>query len=157
MHIYIGDSSKIRTRIRNQHCGGNIEGSSMRKLVARNMGYTFTQERRINGSLKVRLNMPNPSSGEKLITNYIRFGVWKYVVCPPTIDAKDFQFYVIQNIIPTPILNINHGNWQKDKGPIYQNMLQQLLNCAPHNYEETANIPDASGVYLFLHDKQPNK
>jgi hypothetical protein len=156
MHIYVGDGSKIGTRIKNQHCGGNVEGSSMRKLVARAMGYTFTQQRRLKGSWKVRLDLPNPSTGEKQITNYIRNGVWKYIVCPSTIDAKDFQFYVIQNIIPAPILNINQGKWQEDMQPVYQNMLQQLLNCQAHNYDQSVNIPTEPGVYLFIHDEDPN-
>jgi hypothetical protein len=155
MHIYVGDGSKIGTRIKNQHCGGNVEGSSIRKLVARAMRYTFTQQRRIKGSLKVRLNLQNPSTGEKQITNYIRNGVWKYIVCPPTIDAKDFQFYVIQNINPTPILNINQGTWQVNMQAIYQEMLNQLLNCESHNYDQTVNIPNEPGVYLFIHDNQP--
>lgn len=156
MNIYIGDGSKIRTRIRNQHCGGNVEGSSLRKHIAKAMGYTLTRFQRTNGSWKVRLELPDPLIGEQQITDYLRNGSWKYVICPPQISAKDFQFYAIQNIFPPPILNINQGEWQEHMLPLYQNMLEQLLNCPTHNNIETINIPNESGVYLFLHDNHPN-
>jgi hypothetical protein len=155
MNIYIGDGSQIRRRIRNEHCGGNVEGSSLRKPVARAMGYNFTQERRISGSLKVRLDLPNPAIGEQQITNYVRTGVWKFVVCPPGVKAKDFQFYAIQNINPPPILNINQGTWPANMQAIYQQMLNQLINCQAHNYDQTVNIPNEPGVYLFIHDNKP--
>lgn len=155
MHIYIGDGSKIGTRITKQHCGGNVEGSSLRKLVARAMGYTFTQQRRSKGSLRVRIDLPSPLIGEKQITNYLRIGKWKFVICPPGIEAKDFQFYAIQNINPPPILNINQGTWKENRLEVYQGMLNELLNCQAHNYAQTVNIPDEPGVYLFIHDNQP--
>ncbi len=156
MNIYIGDGSKIRTRIRNQHCGGNVEGSSLRKHVANALGLALIRQQRMNGSWRVRINLPNPLTSEQLITNYLRTGKWKFVICPPGIDAKDFQFYAIQNILPTPILNINLGNWQINMEAIYQQMLNQLLMCQAHDYIQTNNIPNEPGVYLFIHDNQPS-
>jgi hypothetical protein len=155
MNIYIGDGSKIKTRIRNQHCVGNVEGSSLRKHIAIALGLTLARQQRVNGTWRVRINLPNPLIGEQQITNYLRTGKWKFVVCPPGIDAKDFQFYAIQNIKPPPILNINQGTWQVNMQAIYQEMLNQLLNCQAHNYDQTVNIPNEPGVYLFIHDNQP--
>jgi len=155
MNIYIGDGSKIKNRIRNQHCSGNVEGSSLRKHIAQAMDFTLTNQRRVNGSWRVRINLPNTIAGEQQITNYLRTGVWKFVVCPPEIDAKDFQFYAIQNINPTPILNINQGMWQVNMQATYQVMLNELSNCPVHNYAQTANIPNEYGVYLFIHENNP--
>ncbi len=155
MNIYIGDGSKIGIRIRNQHCNGNVEGSSLRKHIARAMGFQLVREQRESGSWRTRLGIPNPLDGEQQITNYMCSGGWKYVICPPRINAKDFQFYVIQHIEPAPLLNINEGNWNVNMINEYQNLMNQLENCPVHNYDLSVNIPNVSGVYLFVHVNEP--
>lgn len=156
MNIYIGDGSRIMTRIKNQHCSGNVEGSSLRKHIAKAMGFHLCKTLRDNGSWRVRLDLPNPKSGESQITNYLRTGEWKFVVCPDGIDAKDFQFYAIQNISPTPILNINFGNWNEEMLKVYKDLLCKLESCPAHHYNQLAIIPNESGVYLFIHKENPN-
>jgi hypothetical protein len=155
MNIYIGDGSKIRNRIRNQHCNGNVESSSLRKHIAQTMGFHLQREQRLNGSTRVRLAMENASVGEQIISNYLKSGSWKFVICPPSINAKDFQFYAIQNITPRPLLNVNMGEWGISFEYQYRNLLDQLLNCLPHNFEDLINVPNESGVYLFLSEIQP--
>jgi hypothetical protein len=155
MNIYIGDGSKIKSRIRNQHCGGNVEGSSLRKHIALNMGFQLTYIQRKSGNRRVRLDLPNPLIGEQRITGYMRSGLWKFVICPPDINARDFQFYAIQNINQTPILNVNPGKWDASFLNSYQGLLNQLVNCPAQNFVQTENIPNESGVYLFIHDKRP--
>ena len=156
MNIYIGDGSKIMNRIRNQHCSGNVEGSSLRKHIANALGFQFMRVQRANGSWRVRLNLPNPIIGEQQITNYLRSGHWKYIICPTGIEAKDFQFYAIQNIIPATLLNINQGQWDATKQNVYQGLLNQLINCNLYDYNQTIQIPNQPGVYLFVHNNEPN-
>ena len=95
MNIYVGDGSKIGERIKNNHCNGNVEGFSLRKHIASNLGF----EKRP----RVKLNVPNPKVGENKISNYLQSGEWKYLICETAEIAKDFQFYVIQNLIPKPV------------------------------------------------------
>jgi hypothetical protein len=155
MNIYIGDGSKIKNRIRNQHCAGNVEGSSLRKHIALAMGFQIVKEQRENGTWATRLGLPNLNNGEQLITKYMRTGIWKFIICPPGISAKDFQFYAIQHIDPAPLLNINQGQWDVNMLKTYQILLNQLENCTAHNYNQTINIPNESGVYLFIHENEP--
>ena len=37
--IYVGDSGKVMSRLRSNHCRGNVEASALRKYVAEAMGY----------------------------------------------------------------------------------------------------------------------
>jgi hypothetical protein len=156
MNIYIGDGSRIMNRIKSQHCSGNVEGSSLRKHVANEMGFQLKKTQRENGNWRVRLDLPNPKIGESQITNYLRTGKWKFVICPIGVEAKDFQFYVIQNISPAPILNINMGNWNEEMLNVYKGLLNKLESCPVHNYNQIINIPNESGIYLFIHEKNPN-
>jgi hypothetical protein len=41
--------------------------------------------------------------GENNISNYLQSGEWKYLICETAEIAKDFQFYVVQNLIPKPL------------------------------------------------------
>ena len=103
MNIYVGDGAKIRERIRKNHCTGNLEGSALRKHIASNLGFAITKEKRPSGSTRGRLNIPNPMEGENNISNYLQSGEWKYLICETAEIAKDFQFYVVQNLIPKPL------------------------------------------------------
>ena len=103
MNIYVGDGSKIGKRVKNNHCTGNVEGSSLRKHIASNLGFEIIKEKRPSGSTRVKLNVPNPNVGENKISNYLQSGEWKYLICETVEIAKDFQFYVIQNLIPKPV------------------------------------------------------
>jgi hypothetical protein len=157
MNIYVGDGSKIGERVKNNHCTGNVEGSSLRKHIASNLGFGITKEKRPSGTTKVRLNIPNPKEGENKISNYLQSGEWKYLICETAEIAKDFQFYVIQNLFPQPLLNVNMGSWNPNNENMYLAMLQELQNCISLNYQETVNIPLLPGVYLFIHKNQPNE
>jgi hypothetical protein len=155
MNIYIGDGSKIKTRIRNQHCSGNVEGSSLRKHVAKNIGYNLSTTTREKGSAKTRLDLIDPSFGENHITEYMRSGKWKFVNCNPGPEAKDFQFFAIQKINPSTLLNINNGAWDIKNRDRYEELFKILIDCPPLSYDETKVIPNLPGVYLFLSDTEP--
>ncbi len=154
-NIYIGDGSKIKTRIRNQHCSGNVEGSSLRKHVAKNMGYNLKITIREKGSKKTRLDISNPNDGENEINEYMHNGKWKYVNCISAAEAKDFQFFAIQKINPPTLFNINKGSWDIKKTDRYEELFKILINCTPLSYDETKVIPNLPGVYLFLSDTEP--
>ncbi len=155
MNIYIGDGSKIKTRIRNQHCSGNVEGSSLRKHVAKNIGYNLSTTTREKGSAKTRLDLIDPSFGENHINEYMRSGKWKYVNCISAAEAKDFQFFAIQKINPPTLFNINKGSWDIKTKDRYEELFKILIDCPPLSYDETKVIPNLPGVYLFLSDTEP--
>jgi hypothetical protein len=60
---------------------------------------------------RVKLNVTKPKVGENKISNYLQSREWKYRICETAEIAKDFQFYVIQYLIPKPLLNVNMGSW----------------------------------------------
>jgi hypothetical protein len=114
------------------------------------MGFQLVKEQRENGTWRTRIGFPNPNDGEDRITNYVRTGKWKFIICPRGISAKDFQFYAIQHIFPIPLLYIKQGVWDVSMLNTYQILLNQLEDCIALNYNQTTIIPNESGVYLFI-------
>jgi len=49
--IYVGDARDVVKRIQNNHCGGNVEASALRKAVAEAMGYSLKRTRARSGDL----------------------------------------------------------------------------------------------------------
>ena len=124
MIIYVGDSSNVVNRILTNHCSGNVEGSALRKHIAKEMGYRIKRTRRPSGSMKTRIDLPNPREGETSVSSYIRSGWWKYVICNSNEEAQDFQWYAIEHL--QPLLNVNRKRWERDNVSRYQMLLEEL-------------------------------
>lgn len=94
MHvIYVGDSGNVTKRIRPDHCrGGDVEGSALRERIAERKRYPIKKTKRLSGSEQKRLDLPDPRVGEREITLYVKSGKWRYVVCAPNEEARDFQW-----------------------------------------------------------------
>jgi hypothetical protein len=90
MIIYVGDAGDIIKRIKTNHCSGNVEGSALRSHVAEAIGYKIKSTKRSTGSTRYRIELPDPREGEKHVSDYIRSGEWRYVVCNSYAEAKDF-------------------------------------------------------------------
>lgn len=150
MDVYIGDSSNIRRRLTSEHCGGNINGSALRRHVATKLGYELYQVRRKSGTLKWVLNTENSRLAEQIISQYIRGGAWKHVVCQNAVEAKNFQYYAIQSV--NPFLNVDHGHWDEAQIQRYQELLIELLASDEITFHNLNTLPRSSGVYLLKHD-----
>lgn len=151
--IYVGDSGDIIKRIRTNHCSGNVEGSAFRKHVAAEMGYAITKTKRDSGSTKVRLDLPDPRVGERRITNYLRSGSWRIVICDTYDEAHDFQWYAIAKLQPT--LNKAAQAWDSAAGARYAQLLQSLLDCTLIPYADIGGSESGPGVYAFYHNELP--
>lgn len=146
METYVGDGAKMSKRIKSNHCSGNVEGSALRQHVAQAMGYAFKKTRR-RSSTKIRIDLPNPRSGEVIVSTYIRAGKWQFVECASYAEAHDFQWYVIDRIAPS--LNRNVQQWNHAKTARYEALFEQLINCQPIPFNNLTQVPEAPGVYLF--------
>lgn len=153
MNIYIGDGNNIQNRILNQHCKGNVEGSALRQHVATEMGYELARQRRPSGSIKIRIDLPVPSIGEINVSTYIQSGLWQYAICNGAQEAKNFQWYAIEQLMP--ILNVNQGNWDINNLTRYQQLLLQLQNCHLTSFAQLVTIPQIYSVYLLKIDILP--
>jgi hypothetical protein len=150
MDTYIGDSKSIRRRLTSEHCRGNINGSALRRHVATALGYQLSRVRRDSGKLKWKVDTENPRLAEQIISQYIRSGVWKHVVCQNADEAKDFQYYAIQSV--NPLLNIDHGHWDGAQFQRYQQLLTELLASDEVTFQNLNTLPRSPGVYLLKHD-----
>jgi hypothetical protein len=150
--IYVGDARNVVTRICN-HCSNNVEASALRQRVATHVGYQFLKSRRPKGSTKIQLALPKPRAGEELITNYIRSGVWRFVVCESEVVAADFQWYAIDRL--RPLLNLNRRQWKSEWTEHYSVLLQQLISCRTLEYREVRSAPKLPGVYALFHQRMP--
>lgn len=153
MNIYVGDASNVVKRILTNHCSGNIEASALRRAVAEDMGYHLRRTKRQSGSLRVRIDLPDPRDGENMVSAYIRSGEWKYVICESYDEAHDFQWYVIAQL--KPILNRNFESWDPQKTSRYQFLLNQLLMSEPLNYDVLRESRSGPGVYVLFHKQLP--
>ena len=151
--IYVGDSSNVVNRIRTNHCAGNVEGSAMRRHVADAKGYTIKRSRRTGGSMRVRIDLPNPSEGEADVSRYIRSGRWKYVICDSDDEACDFQWYVIDHL--RPILNKDGRSWKKEYISRYEKQLRALEEAETLSCDQLKGRQSGPGVYVFLHEHRP--
>lgn len=151
--IYVGDSSDVVNRIRTQHCSGNVEGSALRRHVAKAKEYCITLTKRASGSTRQRLDMPDPREGEKEITQYLRSGRWKYIICPSQEEARDFQWYTIERLDPT--LNVNRERWNPTHVTRYEMLFSKLEQAKTLTYDQLKGVPSGPGVYVLYHDRQP--
>ncbi len=153
MIIYVGDSRDVIRRIRTNHCRGNIEASALRRHVAEAKGYRIKSAKRTSGSTRVRIDLPDPHTGEMDVKDYIRSGEWKYIICDSEYEAKNFQWYVIDQL--KPLLNKNCNPWNIGNLKRYQDLLSQLTNSPALNYDELKGMQSGPGVYVLYHHKRP--
>lgn len=154
MIVYTGDASNITNRVRKNHCGGNVEGSALRQHVANAIGYQLSREKRLTSkSVRIRVDLPDPKVGEKAISQYIKSGYWRFVICDSEIEAQDFQWYVIETI--KPIFNINQGTWKRQNIVRYEALFQQLIKSEEILFNQINNRPTGPGVYIFYHINLP--
>ena len=146
---YIGDSNKIKNRVR-QHCTGNVESSALRKTIAEEMGFEIKTVKRPSGSRKKTVN---PLSAEKLISDYIQSGNWKVVSCQTVEEARDFQWYGIDKMRPP--LNKYMQFWDLNCESVYQELLDDMLTSEFIEFSSTLNIIKEPGVYSLLHEYSP--
>jgi len=155
MIIYVGDSRDVVKRILTNHCNGNVEASALRRHIAEAMGFQIKKTKRPSGSIRVRIDLPDPRVGEKEISSYIHSGEWKYVICSSYKEANDFQWYVIAKL--GPLLNRDRKTWNKRKLHKYQILLTNLLDSPALRCSQLHGMRSGPGVYIFYHQKPPQK
>ena len=151
--IYVGDAEDVVKRIRTNHCSGNVEASVLRKHVASHKGYTFSVTKRASGSRRIRLDLPDPRVGEQSISNYIRSGLWKFVVCRSCAEANNFQWYVIDKL--NPVLNVDSRTWDGQQEARYADLLMILTNSSGYSWSQLAGQKTGPGVYVLYHNTFP--
>lgn len=152
--IYVGDAGDVVRRILTNHCGGNVEGSALRKAVAEAMGYRLKRTRRPSGSIRVRIDLPNPREGERRVSEYLRSGKWRYVACCSYGEAHDFQWYVIERL--KPLLNRVFRPWNHGRLQRYQSILVQLEEALALDCDQLRGKQSGPGVYVLFHTKIPS-
>lgn len=151
--IYVGDARDVVKRILTNHCGGNVEGSALRKAVAESMGYRLRRMRRPSGSIRVRIDLPDHRVGERRVSEYIRSGMWRYVICCTYEEAHDFQWYVIERL--EPLLNKSVIPWNSGRTQRYEALLSQLIETRVLSYHQLRGKQTGSGVYVLYHTDGP--
>ena len=155
MVIYVGDSQNVINRILINHCRGNIGGSALRKHVAQAMGYEIKSTRRPSGSTRVQINLLNPREGESRVSNYIRSGEWRYIICDSCKEAHDFQWYAIEQL--KPLLNKDFQSWDDNNLQKYQILLTQLRNSPASSCTQLKGMQSGPGVYVLYHKREPKR
>lgn len=153
MILYVGDARDVIKRILTNHCNGNVEASALRRHVAEAMGYKLRSTRRTSGSLSVRIDLPDYRTGEAQVSNYIRSGLWRYVICSSCEEAHDFQWFAIDRL--KPILNRNREAVGYEREERYQSLLAQLTQSPALKFSQLRGTPSGPGVYVFEHEHMP--
>lgn len=151
--IYVGDAKNLNKRIR-QHCGGNVESSALRQHIASKKGYSLRKTKRPNGSIRKRLDLHDPKVGEQSISDYLKTGIWKVVVCKSAIEANDFQWYMIKELHPD--LNVTRKQWQPENTARYMELLREFNDSSDFRCNDVKHVTSASGVYVFFHTDLPD-
>lgn len=152
MIIYVGDANDVVRRIR-EHCSGNVEGSALRKAVARSRGYPLSVTRRQSGTKRIRIDSAKSSKGEDDISSYLASGTWAWVVCDSPMESRGFQWYAIDAL--KPVLNTDTRTWNQTARARYVSLLQQLEQCMPLRSSDLAGRTSGQGVYVFHHNQRP--
>lgn len=152
---YVGDGENVSRRVLRNHCGGNVEGSSLRSLVAKRLGYQLVKSRRPSGKYRTRIDLPNPIEGEASVSMYIRAGTWRYVVCVSPREANDFQWYVIAQL--KPALNVKQRSFDQSSVDRYTQLFSRLTACPELNYASFPRNITEPGVYVLYHGSLPSQ
>lgn len=151
--IYVGDTGNLLRRIKTNHCGGNVEGSALRRHVAEALGYTIKCEKKRSGNERKRIDLPNPQQGEKRVSDYIRSGEWRLIILDNCKIANDFQWFVIEKL--SPLLNHKRKNYVRTNIALYTSLLQKLKNSPLLEIKHLSTVKSEPGVYIFYHDSNP--
>ncbi|HEY3079939.1 MAG TPA: hypothetical protein VGM69_08535 [Chloroflexota bacterium] len=151
--IYVGDSGDVLRRLTTDHGAGNVEASALRRHIAEEMGYELTRTKRASGNTRIRIAAPNERSGELRVTEYIRSGRWKYVLCASYDEASDFQWFVIERL--NPLTNRRRGAWRRPELPRYEALLGALQASPPTEGGKLSGLKSGPGVYVLDHDRPP--
>jgi hypothetical protein len=153
--IYVGDSKDVIKRIQDNHCGNgtNVEASALRERVAERKGYQISKTKRASGSIKKRLDLPTPQIGEQEISTYLKSGSWRLVICNSAAEAKNFQWYAIEQF--EPLLNIERKPWHKQFRNRYENLLKNLLASPARTLNQLDAVHSGPGVYVLYHEVKP--
>jgi hypothetical protein len=147
--IYVGDASNLRRRI-HQHGRGNVEGSALRKHLAKTLGYELARTRRPSGSTRVRIDAPDPRAAEQQVSDYIAGGAWRWAACTSKEEAQALQWAAIEAL--DPLLNRDRRASPADER---LGALVAALAGAPAAPHPSADPPDSPGVYALYHDVLP--
>ena len=153
MLIYIGDGRDVIKRIRKDHLKGNVEASALRKHVAIAMGYDISATKRLSGSTRVRIDLPDPKEGERCVSAYLSSGLWQYAICDSYEEANAFQWYVIEKL--KPLLNKDRRAWDRSRLANFETLLKNLQSSQLYQVSELVNLPSGAGVYALHHPQLP--
>lgn len=153
MIIYVGDSRDVIKRIQTNHCSGNVEASALRRYVAETKGYGIKSTRRTSGSTRVRIALPDPRMGEMDVSDYVRAGEWRYVICNSYAEANGFQWYAIDQL--KPLLNRDRKPWNRGNLQRYQSLLARLTSSRALNCDQLHGMQSGPGVYVLYHQQRP--
>jgi len=144
----------VKKRIRTNHCGGNVEASALRRHLAEAKGYTIKSTKRTSGSTRVRIDLPEPKTGEMDVSDYIRSGEWRYVICDSYTEAHEFQWYAIAQL--RPLLNRDRKPWNIGNLQRYQFLLAKLTSSSPVTCDQLRDLRSGLGVYVLYHQRRPD-
>ncbi|MBD2113828.1 hypothetical protein H6F59_18555 [Nodosilinea sp. FACHB-141] len=153
MLIYIGDGRDVIKRIRKSHLTGNVEASSLRKHLAVKMGFGISVSKRLSGSQRIRIALPEPKEGEHSISEYLANGWWQYVICDSYEEANAFQWYAIEKLKPQ--LNKDRRSWDVSQLSKFEILLNKLQNSQCYRFDELVSLSSGAGVYAFHHHQCP--
>jgi hypothetical protein len=88
-----------------------------------------------------------------VVSDYIRSGEWRYVICTSYAEANDFQWFTIDQL--TPLLNKNRRPWNRENLQRYQDLLDQLTNFPALNCDQLRGMQSGPGVYALYHNQTP--
>lgn len=155
MVIYVGDAGDVVKRILTNHSSGNVEGSALRRHIAKAKGFRISSTKRSSGSTKVRIDSDNPRRDEQTVSTYIRAGSWRIVLCSTYDEAHDFQWFAIEQL--TPVCNHTREAWDARKSARYQQLLKHLTTSCPMTYTEVRALRvSGPGVYVLEHQSRPD-
>lgn len=151
--IYVGDSRRLSRRLIANHRGGNVEASALRKHLAESMGNELVRTKRPGGSVRVRVASLDGDDGEHRISQYLRSGSWKYVVCRSYAEASDFQWFAIERL--DPLVNRRREAWREEERPRYEALLATLEGSPYTAGDDLDGVPGVPGVYVLYHQRTP--
>ena len=89
------------------------------------------------------------------MTEYVRSGGWKYVLCASYDEASDFQWFVIERL--NPLTNRRRGAWRRSELPRYEALLGALQASRPIEGGKPRGLKSGRGVYVLYHDRPPSQ
>lgn len=156
--IYVGDASKLRRRVIQKHVKGDggVHTSPLRRHTATAWSIPFKYERH-GIHFRAALDVPDAQKADEVtaeLTAYVRSGSWRFVECESAEEAKDFQWYCIEQLKPS--LNRDEKPWNKSQQSRYKCLLdgmraERLLSTD----QDLATLRERPGVYVFYHEEEP--